>query len=201
MIYSKKPTKRWLANYGVHGIVCLEIYIGDNTMQCQQCEKEMANAHKNRRYCSGRCANAARYARTGPRCTPDDRIRWYKGRCKKAGYRDKLREQGNARRRRVLEFLRAFKMKHGCADCGYNKHHAALDFDHVKVGKTINVCFSRSIEQAKREIELCEVVCANCHRRRTYERMQKRSTPASRTFLSRRMKRSDEQDSHMKGAL
>ena len=148
-------------------------HIGDNAMRCQHCDTDMTGAHKNRRYCSSKCANAARYERTGARCTSEDRSKWYKNRCKRSGYREKLREQGNIRRQRVLEFLRAFKVEHGCADCGYKEHHAALDFDHVKDGKSINVCFAKSVEQAKSEIALCEVVCANCHRIRTYERMQK----------------------------
>ena len=35
-----------------------------------------------------------------------------------------------ARSAAVRDELRAYKLKHGCADCGYNAHHIALEFDH-----------------------------------------------------------------------
>jgi len=78
-----------------------------------------------------------------------------------------------ARARKVQDFIRAFKVEHGCADCGYCAHHAALDFDHIDE-KQINVCNAKSVQQAMAEIARCEVVCANCHRVRTFERLQKR---------------------------
>lgn len=66
-----------------------------------------------------------------------------------------------------------YKLEHGCADCGYNQHPAALDFDH-RPG-TIKV---RDIKSGKQfgwqalqdEVAKCDVVCANCHRVRTVER-------------------------------
>ena len=86
---------------------------------------------------------------------------------------DLLRSQERARARKVQDFIRAFKVEHGCADCGYCAHHAALDFDHIDE-KQINVCNAKSVQQATAEIARCEVVCANCHRVRTFERLQKR---------------------------
>lgn len=74
---------------------------------------------------------------------------------------------------RLAQWLRAYKLEHGCTDCGYIGHHAALEFDHVMTGKSLNVGECRSYAKAKREISLCEVVCANCHRIRTWERRQK----------------------------
>lgn len=67
----------------------------------------------------------------------------------------------------------AYKLEHGCADCGYAEHPAALDFDH-RPG-TVKV---REIKSGQHlgwaallaEVEKCEVVCANCHRIRTAER-------------------------------
>lgn len=72
----------------------------------------------------------------------------------------------------VRQFLADYKLEDGCVDCGYKEHHAALDFDHVRGEKSINVCNARSISAAKKEIEKCEVVCANCHRIRTYMRLK-----------------------------
>lgn len=76
----------------------------------------------------------------------------------------------NIRARKIKEFLANYKISIGCKDCGYKKHHSALDFDHISK-KSLNVSFSKSISQAKKEIKKCEVVCANCHRLRTYKRL------------------------------
>lgn len=69
--------------------------------------------------------------------------------------------------------LRAYLVEKGCADCGYNKHHAALEFDHLpKFEKTRNVmtmCYN-SWEKIWAEVAKCEVVCSNCHSIRTFNR-------------------------------
>jgi len=140
-------------------------------MKCKWCEKEMGVVHKNKNYCSSTCMNKARYARSGIRSTKEQRTKWYKNRCSKKGYIEKLRKQGNERNRKIKIFLAEYKLKRGCRDCGYKKHHSALEFDHIKGDKSLNVCFSKSIEQAKKEIEKCDVVCSNCHRIRTYKRI------------------------------
>lgn len=76
--------------------------------------------------------------------------------------------------RRNRDFLDKTKLERGCADCGYNKSQFALDFDHLR-DKKINLAqLARqyvSIESLKKEIEKCEVVCSNCHRIRTYNRL------------------------------
>ncbi len=70
------------------------------------------------------------------------------------------------------ETIRQYKLERGCADCGYNAHAAALDFDHVRGIKLFNLnrVACRSWEAIWEEVEKCEVVCANCHRVRTQER-------------------------------
>jgi hypothetical protein len=67
----------------------------------------------------------------------------------------------------------AYKLTQGCADCGFRSHHAALDFDHrpgtdkvrdIKSGQQLGW------KALQDEIAKCDVVCANCHRIRTYLR-------------------------------
>jgi uncharacterized protein YktB (UPF0637 family) len=73
--------------------------------------------------------------------------------------------------------LAKIKEKSGCVDCGIN-NHIILDFDHLK-DKKYNI--SRMIHDGfswaaiKKEIAKCEVVCANCHRIRTYLRLTTKS--------------------------
>lgn len=69
--------------------------------------------------------------------------------------------------------LAQIKEASGCVDCGIT-NHIMLDFDHLK-DKKYNI--SRMIHDGfswkaiKKEIEKCEVVCANCHRVRTHYRL------------------------------
>jgi hypothetical protein len=58
-------------------------------------------------------------------------------------------------------------------DCGFRGHFEALQFDHLrdKVGNVSEmVARGFSLERLKKEIEKCQVVCANCHAIRTYNR-------------------------------
>ena len=58
-----------------------------------------------------------------------------------------------------------------CVDCG-ETDPLVLEFDHL-VEKKFNVgagMRERSLQSVRDEIAKCEVVCANCHRRRTYIR-------------------------------
>lgn len=67
-------------------------------------------------------------------------------------------------REKINAMLREHKLTHGCADCGYRAHHAALEFHHSGGDKKINLSFAKSLGQARREMEKCKVLCSNCHR-------------------------------------
>jgi hypothetical protein len=66
------------------------------------------------------------------------------------------------------------KLEQGCADCGYNTSAYALQFDHIEDNKKASVSnLIRSDygwETIKKEMDKCEVVCANCHAIRTHAR-------------------------------
>jgi len=61
-----------------------------------------------------------------------------------------------------------------CADCGLKYPTWVMEFDHVTGIKSDGVgnLFARgkSLARILAEIAKCEVVCANCHRERTYLR-------------------------------
>jgi hypothetical protein len=70
---------------------------------------------------------------------------------------------------RVLQIL-----KHSaCLDCG-EKDPVVLDFDHVLPGKYRSISEmlrnGYAWSRIQKEMSLCEIVCANCHRRRTARR-------------------------------
>lgn len=64
---------------------------------------------------------------------------------------------------RVRAFLAEYKVEKGCIDCGYNKHFAALEFDHVVGIKKSSVASLVSWRAIMEEISKCVVRCANCH--------------------------------------
>ena len=72
------------------------------------------------------------------------------------------------------EFVNRVKKMYGCVDCG-ESNPVVLEFDHVQGEKrkaiSDMVCNYYSIETIKEEIRKCEIRCANCHRKKTHERM------------------------------
>lgn len=69
-------------------------------------------------------------------------------------------------------YIRSVKENTPCADCGKHYSYWVMDFDHVRGEKTINLSKLQncSINRIKEEIAKCDVVCACCHRIRTWTR-------------------------------
>lgn len=59
-----------------------------------------------------------------------------------------------------------------CKDCGNTYPYYVMEFDHLrdKVAAVGDMAGSQSIKAVLAEIEKCEVVCANCHKIRTFNR-------------------------------
>lgn len=68
------------------------------------------------------------------------------------------------------------KMDRGCSRCGYNEHPVALHFNHTDPStKTMSVSKlvqKGAMEAILREIEKCEILCANCHAIHTFANKQ-----------------------------
>lgn len=90
-------------------------------------------------------------------------------------YKEKARENNKRNRERYRNELLEFLSTKQCIDCGI-KDIRVLEFDHLKdklfsIGsKTRNTPLITLMP----EIEKCEIVCANCHRIRTYARCNAR---------------------------
>src|SRR5258705_2608714 len=100
--------------------------------------------------------------------------------CKKAynaSYYQRTKDRHNSARRerrkriqdeareKVYEYLRT----HPCVDCG-ESDIVVLDFDHLgdkRAGISQMLVDGKTWKDIKAEIEKCQVVCANDHRRRT----------------------------------
>lgn len=95
-------------------------------------------------------------------------------------YLIKARVNVKASRRRLREFLLHYYQTHSCVDCG-ESDPVVLEFDHVKDKKYgVATLISRavSVKKAMEEIFKCEVVCANCHKKRTAKKFQWYKYPA-----------------------
>ena len=89
------------------------------------------------------------------------------------------------RRKRYVEERRAYiyKLKNKpCVDCGKIYPPWVMDFDHkegtLKLSSIAGISSGRlwSFDKIDEEIAKCELVCANCHRQRTHERLEKRKS-------------------------
>ena len=76
------------------------------------------------------------------------------------------------RRRRARAFIRKAKDV-PCADCGIRYDHWIMEFDHTE-DKAFTVSHIQHahlrLDLLAAEIAKCDVVCANCHRERTWRR-------------------------------
>lgn len=81
---------------------------------------------------------------------------------------DTIRKRNEIRRNDVQQKICEYLSQHPCVDCG-ETDIVVLEFDHqrdkeMNVSRLVN---SYGWKRVQVEIEKCEVVCANCHRRRT----------------------------------
>ena len=78
------------------------------------------------------------------------------------------------RRNNIKKFIRDYKLENSvCTDCQISYPPHILDFDHLRDKKfqlSGTVANGRTIDTIKQEIAKCELVCANCHRHRTFMR-------------------------------
>ena len=90
------------------------------------------------------------------------------------GQKDKTR--GRTNRNRTIQSKRLWDIKEesGCVDCGERYPHYMLEFDHLpgyeKLGSPVSMASRYSMQKALDEIEKCDIVCANCHKIRTWQR-------------------------------
>lgn len=93
--------------------------------------------------------------------------RWYDK--NKQTQMDRVKKQ----QQKIADEVKQYKESVPCYDCGIFYPHYIMDFDHTLDNKSGNVSALMrrgSRKQVWEEINKCELVCANCHRARTYNR-------------------------------
>jgi Zn ribbon nucleic-acid-binding protein len=76
-------------------------------------------------------------------------------------------------RDRIRAYISNYLKTNPCVDCG-EANIIVLEFDHIGDDKDFNLSDAArkgvSMKKLNAEIAKCEVRCANCHRRKTYQR-------------------------------
>ena len=140
--------------------------LGPSRKRCTMCKqwKPLDEFHRNRRKPDGRQVRCRA-------CNIETNKRWYRDHPEVRAERmdEYNRQRREASHARVLAYLR----EHPCIDCG-ESDPVVLEFDHLR-DKVDNISKMASLKRPwaiiLAEIAKCDVVCANCHRRRTAQRL------------------------------
>lgn len=93
--------------------------------------------------------------------------------------KEDIRAKRKASKQEARQWVYEYKLNHSvCAECNNSFPPHILDFDHLRdksFGISRALHLGTNLEKIKEEVKKCEIVCANCHRDRTYIRMNKQS--------------------------
>lgn len=115
-----------------------------NRKPCRSCSAPMPYPSMGRKYCT--------------LCQPQVRIK-----------------QAKKRRNRAMKAFHKYKETRGCTKCGYRQFGGALDFDHIDPStKTRRILAIDWFGRTRRpiilaELKKCQLLCANCHREKTFK--------------------------------
>ena len=128
---------------------------------CNKCDKEKplnSFAWKNK--------NKNTYQSSCKECHREYSKQHYKD--NSSDYKKRAKSRRPDERKKIKEVIINHLEKNPCVDCG-EKDIEVLEFDHIEMvgSKAIRVTQCTSIVSLLKEIEKCEVRCANCHTRRT----------------------------------
>lgn len=100
--------------------------------------------------------------------------------------RPKVNTRVKLRRIAIRDFVKLAKHNKPCADCGIIYPAHVLDFDHRQGEKSFILSRASvkgtSLDVVQTEINKCDIVCANCHRIRTFERSGRVAQQQSSSF-------------------
>ena len=99
--------------------------------------------------------------------TNEYRRQWYQKNLGKE--RERLRKSNKRRKVEIAEWFETYKVNLSCKECG-ESHIGCLDFHHRNPDEkdfevSVAVCRGWSRERILAEVEKCDVLCANCHRK------------------------------------
>jgi DNA-binding MarR family transcriptional regulator len=92
------------------------------------------------------------------------------------GQKEKTISKKRDKRNQIRKYIQQYKAGKCCSDCGENYPYWILEFDHLGDKSFTIGQFSKTttdLELIKTEITKCDVVCANCHKNRSFNRLLK----------------------------
>lgn len=87
------------------------------------------------------------------------------------GQKVKTLNRQRDRRGKIVKYIQQHKQDNPCVDCGENYPYWMMQFDHLS-DKVFQISRNRqhTFEEVVKEMNKCELVCANCHANRTHTR-------------------------------
>ena len=85
-------------------------------------------------------------------------------------HRDELAAEQGVIRGSMRAFILLLK-EDPCTDCGVVDLHYVMEWDHCRGTKVRSVMSSRTWNQLDSELKKCDLLCARCHRIRTWNRI------------------------------
>src|ERR1700677_3665160 len=83
------------------------------------------------------------------------------------------RELNAAYHRRLRDYIVKLRSV-PCTDCAGQFHHCVMEFDHARGKRLFCISAIKNRKRLYEEIRKCDVVCANCHKLRTWKRNQQK---------------------------
>lgn len=140
-----------------------------STKYCIGCEQTLSwsefGPHK-RNKLQARCRN----------CTKKYQKEWHQRNKKRRLLQ--IKQYKDRKKQEMLDYVNLLKQK-PCMDCGQCFPPIAMDFDHRNADEkdfcvSVLTCSYTSLDKLSKEIEKCDLVCACCHRIRTFQRKLKK---------------------------
>jgi hypothetical protein len=133
--------------------------------QCVTCGESKLESEYNWRYKSkGIKSNTCRS------CQSKQKKRWYEN--NKEEHIKSVAKNRKAAIKTAQQYVWDYLSTRSCVDCG-ESNPVVLEFDHVRGRKKMSVSNlakeGYSIKTIQKEIEKCEIRCANCHRIKTHK--------------------------------
>jgi hypothetical protein len=130
---------------------------------CTQCKtsKELSEFNKNKTRKDGHASM----------CRECWKIYYKSNYYQRGNERERLYKKNKEKREQIRELIRTRKSV-PCMDCNNQYPYYVMDFDHrdpkEKSFTIASMTNKSNVELVMKEIEKCDVVCANCHRIRTH---------------------------------
>lgn len=90
--------------------------------------------------------------------------------------KQKVLDNNKRRKKEIQAYVKALKEDNPCTDCGQHFPYYCMEFDHrdpstklTNISRLIRYWGRKKLDE---ELEKCDLVCGNCHRKRTFAHLE-----------------------------